>query len=116
MNNIKKIAEEFSCGNFDTAYNVMNDNIVWEIVGEKKIEGNNAVIEYCNSVSRYFKSVTTDFRILHTIQEGNRVAVNGEARFFRDGQKLSFVCSCDIYEFNESEYLEKITSYCITCT
>lgn len=116
MNTIKKIAEDFSCGNFDSAFDIMNDNTVWEIVGEKRIEGKDSIIDYCNGVSSYFKSVTTDFRILNTIQEGSRVAINGEAAFFRDDQRVSFVCSCDVYEFNQGGFLEKITSYCITCS
>jgi len=37
----------------------------------------------------------------------------GTAEFIRDNQLVSTVSACDVYEFNSSRKIVKITSYCI---
>ena len=35
------------------------------------------------------------------------------AEFLRDNKRVSFVSACDLYEFNDNDQIQKITSYCI---
>jgi hypothetical protein len=57
--------------------------------------------------------VTTDFKTLNIIAEGNKVVINGTAEFLRDNQRVSFVSACDVYEFDDNNQIQNITSYCI---
>ncbi|WP_197060002.1 nuclear transport factor 2 family protein [Sporocytophaga myxococcoides] len=109
----KQIAEAFSNGNFELIYPYLADNVQWTIVGEDYFEGKKAVTDNCKQVASYFKSVTTNFNTVNTIADNNRVAVSGTAEFIRDGKRVSFVSACDVYEFNDNNKLQTITSYCI---
>ncbi|MCS1351006.1 nuclear transport factor 2 family protein [Mechercharimyces sp. CAU 1602] len=109
----KQIAESFSNGDFEPSFPCLAKTIEWNIVGDKTIEGKEAVIEECKQTSDYFKTITTNFTTLNVISEKNRVAVNGTAEFIRDGQRLSFVSACDVYTFNDKHELQRIDSYCI---
>ena len=31
----------------------------------------------------------------------------------RDGKRVNFIAACDVYEFNDKNELERISSYCI---
>lgn len=108
-----EIAIAFSNGEFDKINDFIADDAIWEVVEEDKFTGKNAIVENCNQVGQYFKSVTTNFKSLNVISENNKVVVNGTAEFGRDGKRISFVSACDVYEFNDSDQIQKITSYCI---
>ena len=110
---VQQIAASFSTGDFEKAYPHFSDNITWDVVGENSFTGKKAVMENCQQVAAYFKTVTSNFTTAHIISDNNRVAINGTAEFLRDGQRVAFVWACDVYEFNEQGLLEKITSYCI---
>ena len=108
-----EIATAFSNGEFDKTKKFIADDAIWEVVEEDKFIGKNAIVDNCNQVSQYFKSVTTKFKTLNVISENNKVVVNGTAEFIRDGKRVSFVSACDLYEFNDSDEIQRITSYCI---
>jgi hypothetical protein len=76
-------------------------------------KGKQAIIDNCEQVSSYFKSVTTDFKTLNIIAEGNKVVINGTAEFLRNNQRVSFITACDVYEFDDNNQIQNITSYCI---
>lgn len=109
----KQIAEAFSNGNFEVTYPYLADDIQWIVVGENSFRGKQAVMENCSQTAEYFKSVTTIFKTINLITDHNRVAINGTAEFIRDNKRLSFVSACDVYEFNDDNELQAITSYCI---
>jgi hypothetical protein len=71
------------------------------------------VIDNCEQVAAYFKSVTTNFTTENIIVDHNRVAIEGTAEFVTAGKRVSYVWACDVYEFNDKKEIEKITSYCI---
>ena len=110
---LSQIAASFSGGDFEKAYPHFSNNITWDVVGENSFTGKEAVIANCEQVASYFKSVTTRFTTANIIADNNRVAVDGTAEFLRDGKRVAYVWACDVYEFNEQQELEKITSYCI---
>jgi ketosteroid isomerase-like protein len=109
---IKQISEEFSNGNFKFCYDYLADNIVWDIVGDKIIQGKENVIGFCNKTAQYFLEVTTTFSMHNIIVDGNCVAINGTAEFINQEGKLTHISSCDVYRF-KNEQLLNITSYCI---
>jgi len=107
-----EIAKAFSNGEFDKIKDFIAHDAIWEVVEEDIFIGKNAIVENCNQVGQYFKSVTTNFKTLNVIAENNKVVVNGTAEFIRDGKRVSFVSACDLYEFNDSNQIQKVTSYC----
>jgi hypothetical protein len=109
----KEIAQAFSNGEFEKTYKFISDDAVWSVVEEEIFIGKQAIVNNCEQVGNYFKSVTTDFKILNIIADQNKVVINGTAEFLRNKKRVSFISACDIYEFNDNEQIQKITSYCI---
>ncbi len=108
-----EIAKAFSNGEFEKTNKFISDTAVWTVVEEDTFIGKQAIIDNCEQVGRYFQSVTTDFKTQSIIAEGNKVVITGTAEFLRDNQRVSFVTACDVYEFNDNNQIQKITSYCI---
>ncbi len=108
-----EIAKAFSTGAFEKTYSFIADSAVWTVIEESVFTGKQAIIDNCNQVGSYFKSVTTDFKTDTIIADGNKVAISGTAAFFRNNKRISFVSACDVYEFNDNNQIQKITSYCI---
>jgi ketosteroid isomerase-like protein len=108
-----EIAKAFSNGEFEMTYNFISDNAKWVVIEVDKFIGKQAIIDNCEQVSNYFQSVTTEFKTLNIISDGNKVVINGTAEFLRNNKRVSFVSACDVYEFNEKSEIQKITSYCI---
>lgn len=108
-----EIAQAFSIGEFDRIADFIAENAAWEVVGENRFIGKKAILENCEQVAAYFKSVTTNFQTLNVIAEDQKVVVNGTAEFFRDGKRVSFISACDLYDFDENNQIQKITPYCI---
>lgn len=108
-----EIAKACSIGKFDEVIHYIADDAIWEVVEEDIFIGKNSIIENCNLVGHYFRSVTTNFKMLNVISEDDKVAVNGTAEFNRDSKQASFVSACDIYSFNDFDQIKKITSNCI---
>jgi len=108
-----EIAKAFSNGEFEKTNKFISDTAVWTVVEEDTFIGKQAIIDNCEQVGSYFKSVTTNFKTLNIIADGNKVVINGTAEFLRDNKRVSFVSACDVYEFNEKSEIQKITSYCI---
>lgn len=109
----KDISVAFSNGEFENIYDLIAENAVWTVIKENTFIGKQAIIDNCKQVGAYFKSVTTNFVTLNVISENNTVVVNGTAEFLRDNKQVSFVSACDLYEFNDNNQIQKITSYCI---
>jgi len=66
-----------------------------------------AIIDNCEKVANYFKSVTTKFETLNVIEENKKVVINGTAEFLKDNERVSFVSASDLYEFNEEDQFKK---------
>ncbi len=109
----KEIAELFSNGKFEKVMDYLNDEIVWNVVGETVLKGKSAVKENCEQTAAYFKSVQTEFKTNDIIVSENKVIIIGTAEFKRDGERINFISACDVYEFNEECKIQKISSYCI---
>jgi hypothetical protein len=110
----KQNAIDFSNGEFTEVFPHLADSVVWNLFDQGKIEGKESVIDECKRIAAYFETVDTDFQITFIIQENNKIAINGVGIFSRNGNLLSDVNSCDIYEFDENNLIISISSYCIT--
>lgn len=108
----RQICEEFSKGNFEFAYEFLNKDITWNIIGNELLTGKEKVIEFCQNTSAYFKEVETDFRVNEIIVDEEKIVVTGTAVFINKENKKTEVSSCDIYRFDVG-FLNEITSYCI---
>ena len=109
----KEIAESFSIGNFEFTFPYLSEKITWIIFGENEFKGKSVIVENCKQTAAYFQSIQTNFTIEDTIITNNKVVVRGMAEFIKNGQVFNLIKACDVYEFNDSEQLEKILSYCI---
>lgn len=109
----QEIAIAFSMGEFEKAAPYLADSASWVVVEEANYIGKQAILEQCTQVGNYFKSLTTQFKTTLVIAEANKVAVQGNATFIRDGKKVAYVAACDIYTFDQQGYIQSITSYCI---
>lgn len=115
MKNTKdEIALAFSKGNFTTAYPYLSDEIVWEIIGEKRFNGKSEVISNCERTARYFASVETIFKVDQMISSKDKVIITGMAEFRKNNELLDLISACDLYTFNSKQKIKKITSYCIS--
>ena len=109
-----EIAEAFSGGEFEKCFDYLTDQTVWNSPGEQFLTGRKEIELFCKSIPAYFDSVTTNFKQLNLIENERCVAINGTAEFIREGKRVSFVSSCDVYEFDINNKIVRITSYCIT--
>jgi ketosteroid isomerase-like protein len=110
----KEIAQAFSGGKFDKCMDYLTDQTIWDTPGEQYLKGKKDIEIFCKKISSYFGSLTTNFTQFNVIEDGNCVAINGTAEFIRDGKRVSFVSSCDVYRFDETKNIVSIHSYCIT--
>jgi SnoaL-like domain len=108
------IATAFSGGQFENCLNYLTDETIWNTPGEQFLTGRNEIEAFCKNITAYFNSVTTNFRQLNLIENDHCVAINGTAEFIREGKRISFVSSCDVYEFDSENNILSIHSYCIT--
>ncbi|MHA7060299.1 nuclear transport factor 2-like protein [Aquimarina sp. M1] len=108
-----EIAKAFSNGKFGKVYDFISKNAEWIVIEEDKFTGKQAIIDNCEQVGSYCESVKTDFKTFNVITDRNKVVVNGTAEFLRGNIRVSFVSACDIYEFNDNNQIQNITSYCI---
>lgn len=112
--NKKEIAQAFSGGHFEKCLDYLTDQTIWNTPGEQFLTGRNEIEPFCKNVAAYFSSVTTNFKQLNLIENDHCVAINGTAEFIREGKRVSFVSSCDVYEFDSENKIMSINSYCIT--
>lgn len=109
-----EIAQAFSMGKFDKCLEYLTDQTIWNTPGEQYLNGKKDIEIFCKKISAYFESITTNFKQLNLIENDNLVAINGTAEFLREGKRISFVSSCDMYEFDDKNKIVSIHSYCIT--
>jgi SnoaL-like domain len=115
-NNMTKseIAQAFSDGHFEKCMDYLTDRTIWNTPGEQFLTGRNEIESFSEKTAAYFSSVTTNFKQLNLIENQNCVAINGTAEFIREGKRVAFVSSCDVYEFDLDNNIVSIYSYCIT--
>ena len=110
----REIAEAFSGGKFEDCFDYLTPQTIWNTPGEQYLTGKGEIEVFCKKISAYFEIVATDFTQLNLIESDSCIAINGTAEFKRDGKRVAFVSSCDVYEFDRHNMIVSIHSYCIT--
>lgn len=110
----KEIAQAFSDGQFEKCLDYLTEQTIWNTPGEQFLTGRKEIEPFCKKISAYFSSVTTDFKQLNLIENECCVSINGTAEFIREGERVSYISSCDVYEFDTENKIISINSYCIT--
>lgn len=105
---LKEINIAFAKGNLDFLTESVTDQIVWNIIGDKKIEGKETFTEELKKMTTEKASELILDRILTHGREG---AVSGIMKM-QSGKKYAF---SDFYEFSgaKGEKVKSITSYVI---
>lgn len=109
----QEIAKSFSKGDFERTYSYLSETIEWNVIKNFKCNSRDEVVQQCEITTGYFASITTDFKQLEIIENENKVVITGTAEFLKNGKRIEFISSCDIYEFKDDNMLQRITSYCI---
>lgn len=97
----------FAKSDVDAILEMVRDDIVWEIVGERRIEGKDAMRAALEAMK---ETQVTELHIHHIITHGNEAAANGVITM-KNGVKYAF---CDVYVFagfTKAAKLREITSY-----
>lgn len=103
---LKKLNIAFAKGQTTIWLKTVTNDIVWNILGDKKVEGKKALAIVLNEM----KQTKVKRLIIHNIiSHGKTGAVNGEMTL-ESGQTFSF---CDVYQFGNAkgQTIQSITSY-----
>jgi hypothetical protein len=106
---LKKLNIAFAKGQIHVWLKAVTDDIVWNILGDKRIEGKPAL----RVVLEEMKQTKVQRLVIHNIiSHGKAGAVNGEITL-ASGQTFSF---CDVYQFSNAkgQSIQSITSYVMT--
>lgn len=108
----KDIASLLSMGKFYETSSYISKEVKWNIVNDKELNGFTEVKKHFESVSKYFDTVVTKFKVDEVIESKDRVVVVGTAEFYNDTQLLNVIEACDVYLF-ENNKVKELTSFCI---
>jgi c-di-GMP-related signal transduction protein len=107
---IIELSSKFSEGNFAFCYDYFDNNIQWKIIGNKTLQGKEAVINFCEKMLQ--EMANTTFKNSNMVIENNTIVVEGNCKFFNEDNTEGEVSYCDVFKF-ENDKILKITSYCI---
>ena len=103
---LKAFNVAFAEGQVDYLLDCVTDDVVWEIIGDKTLQGKAAYAQTLTDMQDY---PIAAYRIDHIITHGKEGAVNGQVTL-ANGTLVAF---CDIYEFANAKgtQLRRIVSY-----
>ena len=104
-------ARAFSGHRFEEVLDSLADDVVWNLVGEARLEGRSAVVDACRGTAAELTDVTTTWPRFVSTGDGDVVAVDVIGRY-EDKDGVTAVSSCDIYEFDDGR-IRTITSYTV---
>ena len=102
-------ARAFSGHRFDETFDHLAEHVVWNLVGEARLEGRDAVVAACQGTATESAEVTTTWLRFVSTGDGDVVAVDAIGRY-AGPDNVTAVSSCDIYEFADGT-IHTITSY-----
>lgn len=108
----KDIAFLLSTGKFSEASSYLSKEVKWNIVNDQELNGFIEVQRYFESVSEYFDTVVTNFKVDEVIENKDKVVVVGTAEFYKDDKLLNVIEACDVYLF-ENNKVKELKSFCI---
>ena len=104
---LKKLNIAFATGDADFIIDHVSDDIIWDIFGDKRIEGKELFKKEINIMKDY---VAYELTIHNIITHGAEGALNGEMKM--GGKTYVF---CDVYRFKNttSTVIREMNSYVI---
>lgn len=112
----KQVLRDFNIalaeGNVDAVLEMVRDDIVWEVVADRRIEGKELMQAALEDMK---EARATELHIHHIITHGNQAAANG-VLVFESGVRYAY---CDVYVFagfSKTAKLRQITSYRLVLT
>lgn len=105
------LAQAFSRRDFSESINYIKEDTVWEIVGDDKLEGKTAIIDYSRRVKSYFETVEANFQNIYVIESEHAVVINGTVEFCRNGRVVAKVAACEVFVFDENKHFQTIHTY-----
>lgn len=109
---IERIAEAFSRHDFAVAYPYLAEDVEWDLVGDRRVTGRDAVIATCIGSTEYLATVTTSFERFRVLSGPDFAVVDSVAEYVDGDGGSSRVASCDLYAFADG-LLRAITSYTV---
>lgn len=109
---IRDFNEAFSNNDLDFILNNMSDNIVWNMIGEKTIEGKKAVKEFMEPMS---KIETLELELLGIVSREQSAAAHGRMKIKDSSGGIKSFGFADFYEFEGINIpkVSKMTSYVV---
>jgi hypothetical protein len=103
---LEKLTIAFAEGDAEFIRANVTDDIRWNIIGEKVIQGK---ADFAAALAQAKEQPVLQLTIQHVVSHGKAGAVNGVA-IFEDGKRRAF---CDVYEFSgaSGRRVREITSY-----
>lgn len=109
----EEIARAFSTHRFKDAVPYLAEDAVWDLIGDSRLTGKDAVAAACAKSSAYLDSgVTTEFQRVTAVVGDSSVAIDTLAEYTDPGGDKSVVASVDLYNFAGGKLVE-IRSYTV---
>ena len=103
---VENVNASFAEGSVEGFLSNCADDVVWTIVGEKTVKGNNAIREWMASM----EMEPPKFTVNNIIAEGDFVTAYGDMTMKeKDGKTVPY-SYCDIYQFRDGKIVE-LTSF-----
>jgi len=105
---VQNMTIAFAQGDTELLLNSVTDDIRWNMVGGKVVEGK---VAFAKALAQHAKHKALELSVGHVMTHGIAGAVNGVLKF-KGGVSQAF---CDVYEFNgvKGTIIKEITSYVI---
>ncbi|UZR94595.1 nuclear transport factor 2 family protein [Chondrinema litorale] len=105
---LKTLNIAFAEGNVALISDSVTENIVWNMIGDKSIEGKP---DFVKTLEAMKATKTKELVLKSIVTHGKEGATNGEM-ILENGEKYAF---CDVYEFSNAKgsAIKTITSYVI---
>jgi uncharacterized protein len=99
---VEKVNASFAKGSAEDFLSNCADDIRWEIVGEKTVNGREAIREFMKEMN----SEPPQFTVEDVIAEGDKVAAQGNMTMpDKDGNTVPY-SFCDVYRFRDGKIVE----------
>lgn len=109
---IRDFNEAFSKNDLDFILNSMTDDIQWNFIGEKTVQGKEAVKEFMEPMS---KVETLGLELLNIITDVRTAAAHGKMKIKEPSGEIKSFGFADFYVFDgqKSPKIKKMTSYVV---
>ncbi len=106
---VENVNSAFAEGDTEGFLSHCSGDLIWTLVGEKQVQGKDAVREWMNSVEC---PEPPTFTVVHMIADGDMVACSGDMSMKGDDGEVGNFGFCDIYRFDGGE-IKELTTYIV---